>query len=132
MLIYMYIRFTSTIVMCILVVICTNICTYLSILPLNSFDDFANIDISTGYLNNYILHFRYNFYLGCKQISIHAFLSYDSNGWIWILIILSTYIGRYHWIYLFQKIKYHVEKVPQFKYIINQISSRNVNVSIRN
>ncbi len=55
MLICVYIIFTSTIVIFILVVIDTYICTYLLILPLNSFDAFANINIFTGYLKNYIL-----------------------------------------------------------------------------
>ena len=88
-----YILFTGTIVMCVLVVIRTYICTYLSILPLNSLDAFAIINIYVGYLNNYILKFWYHFYLGCKQILIHAFLSYDSTGRMRILIVLPTYIG---------------------------------------
>ena len=81
-------------VMCVSVVIRTYICTYLLILLLNSLDAFANINIYVGYLNGYILNLWHNFYLGCKQILIHAFLSYDSTGRMRILIVLQTYVGR--------------------------------------
>jgi len=81
--------------MCILVVIRTYICMYLSILPLNSYDAVSNIKKITGYLNNYILILWYNSYLGCMQIFIHLFLTYNSTGQMRILIVLSTYIGKY-------------------------------------
>ena len=73
------ILFIGTMIMCVLVVIRTYICTYLAILLLNSFDAFANIEKRIGYLNKYIINVWYIRYFEYMQILIRTFLSYNST-----------------------------------------------------
>ena len=75
----MYILFESFIVMGILVLLRTNTSTYLSILPLNSYEAVANIEKRTGYLNKYIFNVWYICYFEYMQILIRTFLSYNST-----------------------------------------------------